>query len=94
MSSPHKALTEEPQNHKHEEVRTFGNLKNESPMQNGDALDDKSVTKMDEDNTEENSKFTREMKLLGHQDLKTPKSVKRKFIKLQSKNEYSIIVFL
>ena len=66
--------------------RTFGNLENESPVQNRDASDDRSTIEVNDDKAEEHLKFTREMKLLGHENLKTPKSIKRKFHILQNKS--------
>ena len=78
MTSPHKTATQDLVNQPVKQERTFGNLENESPMQNGDVFDDKSTIEVKDDKAEEHLKFTREMKLLGHENLKTPKSVKRK----------------
>ena len=89
MTSPHKAATHDITNRSHKQDRTFGNIENESPMQNGDAFDDKSIIEVKDDKAEEHLKFTREMKLLGHENLKTPKSVKRKFHTSQNKSSYS-----
>ena len=86
MTSPHKATNQDLVNNSHKQDRTFGNLENESPMQNGDAFDDKSTIEVQDVKAEEHLKFTREMKLLGHENLKTPKSVKRKFHSSQNKS--------
>ena len=93
MTSPHKAATQDLVNQSLKQERTFGNLENESPMQNGDASDDRSTIEVNDDKAEEHLKFTREMKLLGHENLKTPKSVKRKFHILQNKSICSKLKF-
>ena len=57
--------------------RTFGHLMNESPISN------EHDTKLDipekvEQLEEQNTKFTREMKMLGHESVTSPKSIKSK----------------
>ena len=78
-ASTHKDPDQDAKHGSHKHTRTFGNLKDESPLKNGDAFEEDSTDKTNDNMTEEHSKFSREMKMLGHDDLKSPKSIRRKF---------------
>lgn len=79
MASPNKTSNRDTEKENNKQTRTFGNLENEMPVQNGDAMQDESIDAMNDDKLEEHDKFSREMRKLGHADLKSPKAIKRKF---------------
>ena len=79
MASPNKTSNRVTEKENNKQTRTFGNLENEMPVQNGDAIQDESIDVMNDDTLEEHDKFSREMRKLGHADLKSPKAIKRKF---------------
>ena len=80
MASPNKTSNRVTEKENNQEIRSFGNLENDMPVQNGDAIQDESIDVMNDDTLEEHDKFSREMRKLGHADLKSPKAIKRKSI--------------
>ena len=79
MASPNKTSNRVTEKENNKQTRTFGNLENEIPLQNGDEIQDESIDVINDETLQEHDKFSREMRKLGHADLKSPKAIKRKF---------------